>query len=124
MSKNKKQKKDKCFCYDTDKAVKVVRNNIPKALRKKYSKKEIYFILEAEFDYMNSIGMVLNEKDDFPICDYPVVIDETKMKNYIGDKAIKKGILTNNDELYLILEAELIYFEMNGALQDEREYLN
>ncbi len=123
MSKNKK-KKDKCFCYHTDKAVKVVRKNIPKTLKKKYSKKEIHFILEAEFDYMNSIGMVLDEKDDSLICNYPIDIDETKMKNYIGDKAIKKGILTNNDELSLILQAELIYFEMNGALQDEREYLN
>ena len=124
MSKKKKQKNNKSFCYDTDKAVKVVRKNIPKALKKKYSKKEIHFILEAEFDYMNSIGMALDKKDDSLICDYPIDIDEKKMKNYIGSKAIKKGILTNNDELSLILEAELIYFEMNGALQDEREYLN
>lgn len=115
---------DNDFIYNPDEAAEVVWNNIPQNLQEKYSLEEIYFMLHAEFDYMNSIGMVLDEDEELPVFNYPIDVDETKMKNYIGAKAIKNRILTNDDELSLILEAESIYFEMNGALQDRREYLN
>ncbi len=112
------------FVYDPEEAAEVVWNNIPQYLREKYSLEEIYFILETEFEYLYSIGIVLDEGEEFPICKYPIDIDQPKMEKLMVDTAIKNGILLNYDELGDILNAELVYYDMNGALQDEREYLN
>ncbi len=46
------------------------------------------------------------------------------MEKYIVDAAIKSNILLNYDHLGEILEAELIYYDMHGALGDLAEYLN
>ena len=112
------------FVYDTDEAAEVVWNNIPKNLQQKYSLEDILFILEIEFDYLDSIGIMIGEGEEYPICDYPRDIDQPKMEKHIVDTAIKNDILLNYDELGDILDAELIYYEMNGALGDIGEYLN
>ncbi len=98
--------------------------NIPKFLREKYSFKDIYFILETEFDYLDSIGIMLDEGQEMPFCDYPRDIDQPKMEKLMVDTANKNGILINQDEIKDILEAELVYYDMNGALGDMGEYLN
>ena len=46
------------------------------------------------------------------------------MEKHIVDTAIKNDIFLNYDELGDILDAELIYYDMNGALGDIGEYLN
>ena len=112
------------FVYDTDEAVEVVWNNIPKNLQEKYSLEEIRFILETELDYLDSIGLIPGENEEYPICDYPQDIDQPKMEKHIVDTAIKNDIFLNYDELGDILDAELIYYDMNGALGDIGEYLN
>jgi len=65
-----------------------------------------------------------DEDEDLPICNYPIDIDQPKMEKHIVDTAIKNDIFLNYDELGDILDVELIYYEMNGALGDIGEYLN
>jgi hypothetical protein len=48
-----------CFYYDLDEAAAIVWENIPQYLVDKYEFEEIYFILETEFDYLSSIGIML-----------------------------------------------------------------
>lgn len=117
-------KKEDDFVYDTDEAAEVVWNNIPKNLQEKYSLADICFILETELDYLDSIGIMFNEDEEMPICNYPIDIDQPKMEKHIINTAIKNDIFLNYDELGDILDAELIYYEMNGALGDIGEYLN
>jgi hypothetical protein len=123
LNKNDEQGDDQFF-YDLDEAAEVVWENIPQTLRDKYAFGEIYFILETEFDYLDSIGIMFDEDDEKPVCEYPRDIDQQKMEKHILDTAIKNGILLSYDELGDILDAELIYYEMNGALGDAGEYLN
>ena len=123
MLRNEEHNDDE-FYYDLDEAVEVVMENIPQSLREKYSFEEIYFILETEFDYLDSIGIFVDENEELPICNYPIDIDQPKMEKHIIDTAIKNDILLNYDELADILDAELIYYDMHGALGDAGEYLN
>jgi hypothetical protein len=46
------------------------------------------------------------------------------MEKIIVDTAIKNDIFLNYEELADIMEAELIYYDMHGALGDAGEYLN
>jgi hypothetical protein len=123
LNKNDEQGDDQFF-YDLDKAAEVVWENIPQELREKYAYGEIYFILETEFDYLDSIGIMVDENEDMPVCEYPRDIDQPKMEKHIIDTAIKNDILLTHDELGDILDAEMIYYDMNGALGDGGEYLN
>ncbi len=123
MQRNEEHNYDE-FYYDLDEAVEVVMENIPQSLREKYSFEEIYFILETEFDYLDSLEIFRDEDEELPICDYPRDIHQRKMEKHIVDTAIKNGILLNYNELGDILDAEMIYYDMNGALGDGGEYLN
>lgn len=118
------QPDDEQFVYDLDDAIGVVWENIPQYLREKYSFGEIYFILETEFDYLDSIGIFVDEDEEMPICEYPRDIDQDRMEKHIVDTAIKNDIYLSYDELADIMEAELIYYDMNGALGDAGEWLN
>ncbi len=118
------EQNDDQFIYDLDEAAKIVWENIPQTLRDKYAFGEIFFILETEFDYLDSIGITIDEDEEMPICSYPVDIDQPKMEKHIVDTAMSNGILLNYDELGNILDAEMIYYDMNGALGDAGEYLN
>jgi hypothetical protein len=124
MQQRNEEHNDDEFYYDLDEAVEVVMENIPQSLREKYSFEEIYLILETEFDYLDSIGIFVDESEEMPVCEYPRDIDQQKMEKHIVDTAIKNDILLTYDELGDILDAELVYYEMNGALGDAGEYLN
>ncbi len=67
---------------------------------------------------------MINEDEEFPVCDYPKDIDQPKMEKLIVDTARQTGILLSYEELGEILDAEGIYYDMNGALGDMGEYLN
>lgn len=121
---NKNKEKDDEFEYDIDEAAEIVWNNIPQNLKKKYELEDIQKILEIEFDYLDSIGVILKDGEEPPIHDYPVETDWDEMKYYIITNAVKKNIILNYDELDEILDAESIYYDMNGALGDAGEYLN
>jgi hypothetical protein len=118
------EQNDDQFIYDLDEAAKIVWENIPQTLRDKYAFGEIYFILETEFDYLDSIGILLDEDEETPICDYPKDIDQPKMEKLMVEKANEMGIELTYDEVGEILDAEMIYYDMNGALGDMGEYLN
>lgn len=124
MMNKKEEKNDDEFFYDLDEAAEVVWQNIPQTLRDKYAFGEIYFILEAEYEYLDSIGIFLEEGEEMPKCNYPIDIDQPKMEKHIIETAISNGTLLNYDELGDILDAEMIYYDMNGALGDAGEYLN
>ena len=120
----KDEEDDDLFYYDLDDAAEVVWQHIPQNMREKFAFGEIYFILETEFNYLDSIGIMINEDEEFPVCDYPKDIDQPKMEKLIVDTAIQTGILLSYEELGEILDAEAIYYDMNGALGDMGEYLN
>jgi len=115
---------DNKFYYDTDEATEVVWKNIPQNLRDKFDYDDINFILELEFNYLDSIGIMVDEDEDYPICDYPVDINQDEMEKYIVTNAIKNDILLTYDELGDILDAENIYYKMHGALGEMDKYLN
>lgn len=112
------------FYYDLDEAIEVVWKNIPQYLREKYEKADIYFILELEFNYLDSIGIMVGEDEESRISNYPVDINQDEMEKYIVTNSIQKDILLTYEELGDILDAELVYYDMHGAAGDMGEYLN
>lgn len=124
MEETKKQNDDEEFFYDLDEATEVVWENIPQYLRDKYDYEDIYFILELEFDYLDALGIMVDEGEDFPICLYPIDINQEEMEKYIVTTAIKNDIFLTYEELGDIMDAELIYYDINGALGDAGEFLN
>ncbi len=121
---NKDEEDDNLFYYDLDDAAEVVWQHIPQYMKEKFAFGEIYFILETEFNYLDSIGIMINEDEEFPVCDYPRDIDQPKMEKLMVEKANEMGIELTLDEVGEILDAEMIYYDMNGALGDMGEYLN
>lgn len=120
---NEKDKDDE-FEYDIDEAAEVVWNNIPPNLKKKYEFEDIQKILEIEADYLEAAGIILKEGEEPPVHNYPVETDWDEMQYYIISNAVKENIILNYDELDEILDAETIYYDINGRLGDEGEYLN
>ena len=115
---------DDTFYYDLDTAADTVWMNIPQYLREKFNYEQIYFILETEFDYLDSIGIMKDEDAEPSICDYPRDINQPLMEKIMVETANKNNINLNYEDVSNILEAELIYYEANGALRDAGEYLN
>ena len=113
---------DEPFYYDLEEATEIVLKNIPQYMRDKYEYKDIYFILELEIDYLDSISAMYDEES--PIHNYPIDIKQEEMEKHIVTSAIKNDILLTYEELDEIIGAEMIYYEMNGALGDAGEYLN
>ena len=112
------------FCYDIDDASQTVWENIPEKLKYKLEIEDIYFILELEFNFLESVGLIYDEDEKFPVCDYPKDINQDAMEEYIMLEAIQNDIYISYDELEDILDAELIYYDLNGALGDAGEYYN
>jgi len=118
------ESEDNIFYYDLDEATDVVWENISQKLRDKFSYEDIYFILEQEFDYLDSIGIMLKEGEKMPLCEYPRDINQAEMDKYIMTQAIKNDIFMTEDEFEEIMTAELEYYDMNGSLGDAGEHLN
>ncbi len=121
---NTEDKENDEFEYDLDEAAEIVWENVSLVLKNKYEFEDIQAILEIEFDYLESAGIILKEGEELPVNDYPVEIDWDEMQYYIITNAVKKNIILNYDELDEILDAESIYYDRNGALGDAGEYLN
>ncbi len=120
---NKSEEKDDEFEYDLDEAAEVVWEHIPLQLKNKYEFEDIQKILEIEFDYLDVIGVLLKDGKE-SIHNYPVDIDWDELQYYIISNAVKKDIILTYDELDEILDAETIYYDMNGRLGDAGEFLN
>jgi hypothetical protein len=115
---------DDTFYYDLDTAADTVWMNIPQYLREKFNYEQIFFILETEFDYLDSIGIMKDEDEEPSISDYPRDINQPLMEKIMVETANKNNINLDYEDVSNILEAELIYYEANGALRDAGEYLN
>lgn len=107
-------------------AAEVVFNNISKELCDKLSYDDIIEILETEFEYPQSVGFASEESSvvNIPI-EVPAKLDEDAMAYFIINQCAKKGIYLNFDELQEILDAEILYLEQQGLIdEDVSQYLN
>ena len=112
------------FVYDLEDATNVVMQNLSQHLLLKYCHEDISFILKQQMEYLSSIGLMYDEDQEMPICEYPVTLDQEALENYIMTNAIRNDIYLSYDELDDILDAELVYYKMNGAIGDIGEILN
>ena len=117
-------RKNNQFIYDLDEATNVVMQNLPPRLLLKYCREDIYLILHHQMEYLGSVGLMHDEDQDLPICDYPVMLDQEALEDYIMTNAFKNDIYLSYDEIDDILDAELAYYQMNGAFGDLGEILN
>jgi hypothetical protein len=109
------------FYYCFDDAVEVIFRNISNGIRFKFTWEDIMLILEIKDEYYD---LCCQPSDESSICDFPVEIDEDELLSYIILHASQNDLLLTESELSEILDAELVYFEQNGALRDAGEYLN
>ncbi|MFZ9661032.1 MAG: hypothetical protein ACO29O_04065 [Chitinophagaceae bacterium] len=108
------------FYYCFDEAVEIILTNVPPVIRTTYSWDDITLILELKDEYIEDFC----EPFETGICEFPIEIDEKKMRREIIRQANANGLKVKDDDLIEILDAELIYFEKNGALRDAGEWLN
>ncbi len=116
--KLKPNKIEERFFYDLDNATDVVSENISQNLLEKFEYEDLYLILELQFNYLDSIGIMIEESEQLPVCYYPKEIDQEEMEIYIVINAIKNDVFLSYEELEEILTAELIYYKINGALEE------
>jgi len=109
------------FYYCFDEAVEVIFKNLPHHIRFRYTWEDVMMILEIKDDYLDICSQPFSEDS---IIDFPIEVDEEELRHYILHQLLHNDIDMNEDDLIEILDAELIYFEQNGALRDAGEYLN
>jgi hypothetical protein len=109
------------FYYCFDDAVEVIFKNISNQIRFNYTWEDISLILEIKDDYYDLCCQPLNKSI---ICDFPVEINEEELRSFIMLHAAHNDLIINESDLIEILDAELVYFEQNGAVGDAGEYLN
>ena len=60
----------------------------------------------------------------FVVSHCPVEINEEELRSFIMLHAAHNDLVIEEADLIEILDAELVYFEQNGAVGDAGEYLN
>ena len=108
------------FYYCFDDAVEVIFKNISNNIRFKYTWEDISLILEIKDEYYD----LCTQTSDDSICEFPIEIDEEELRKFIMLHLAQNDIQIPESDLIEILDAELVYFEQNGALRDAGEYLN
>jgi hypothetical protein len=108
--------------YVDEDAAKVIRKNIPKKLKKKFSFDDILTIVSLMSEYFEENGF-LSEENSISVYTGPE-LDEEDFKYFIINRAAKQDIYMTYNELEIILDAESIYLEQIGAFSDPRELLN
>ena len=109
------------FYYCFDDAVEVIFKNLPNPIRFKYTWEDVMLILEIKDEYYDICSQHLS---DDTICEFPIEIDEQKLRDYILLQTRHNDLEIEEADLIEILDAELAYFEQHGALRDAGEYLN
>ena len=109
------------FYYCFDEAVEVIFKHLPGHVRFTYTWEDVMMILEIKDDYYDICSQHLSDES---ICEFPIEVDEQDMRNYILQQALHNDLRITEEDLVDILDAELVYFEQNGALRDAGEYLN
>ena len=103
--------------YDDDEAVEVITDSISEELRGKISKEDILVIIDLEFQYLESVNLLL-DPDKPSLVNYMADLDGDALDSYVIEKALKHGIYLSLDELQEIWEGEDVYYEMNGMLSE------
>ena len=109
------------FYYCFDDAVEVIFKNLPNHIRFKYTWEDVMLVLEIKDEYYDLCSQALS---DNTVCDYPIEINEKELRDHILLQARHNELELEEDDLIEILDAELVYFEQNGALRDAGEWLN
>jgi hypothetical protein len=78
-------------------------------------------ILELKDEYYDLCSQHI---PDETICEFPIEIDEEDLRKHILFHATHNDLQISEEDLIEILDAELVYFEQNGALRDAGEWLN
>lgn len=106
--------------YFVEDAAEIVHDNISPYLQNKFTIEDIIEILEAEFEFLVKVG-IAGERS--PIINIPIEIpaqlDEDAMEYFIINNCAKRGVILAKEELAEILEAEMIYLEQLGLIDEE-----
>lgn len=111
------------FQYDYEDAANVILENISRDLQNKLNSDDIVKILELKDDYFEEVGIIPAD-DKESICDYPMELDEEAMNLFIVTNAVRDNIILTMEEMVEIMDAELIYLEINGQLSDPSHFFN
>lgn len=109
------------FLYCFEDAADIIFQQIPTSLRERIRLDDILFILECKDEYLDitypNVNMpVLNE--------FPQEINTSDMIRFLMTQIRLEQVDLSEHDLTEILDAELYYFEKNGALRDAGEWLN
>lgn len=109
------------FYYCFDDAVEVIFQNLPNDIRFKFTWEDVMLILELKDEYYDLCSQNFSKEN---VCEFPIEIDEEDLRRHILYHAAHNDLIISEQELIEILDAELVYFEQNGALRDAGEWLN
>jgi hypothetical protein len=101
--------------YVTEDAAQVVYENISDELKEKLDIEDIITILEVEFEYQQQTGLVSDQES---IVDVPMDVDFEAMEYFIIHECVKSDIILTHEEFLDILEAENIYLDSLGLIDD------
>jgi hypothetical protein len=105
------------FEYNNEEAADVILQNISTDLQNKLDFEDIIKILELKDEYFKKVGIIpVDDKES--ICDYPIDLDEEAMNLFIISNAVRDNIILTMEEMVEIMDAELIYLDINGQLDD------
>ena len=109
------------FLYCFEDAADIILQQIPTSLRERIRLEDILFVLECKDEYLDTtypnVAMpALNE--------FPQEINIRDMIRYLMIQIQQEQVDLSENDLTEILDAELYYFEKNGALRDAGEWLN
>jgi hypothetical protein len=102
--------------YVTEDAAKVVYENISDELKEKLDVDDIIKILEVEFEYQQKTGLVSDQES---IVDVPRGVEFDAMEHFIIHECVKSNIILTHEEFLELLEAETIYLDSLGLIDDE-----
>jgi hypothetical protein len=93
-------------------------------MKQKFSFEEIFIVLEIEQHFYDELRINIPEGDPQPIHDFPIEIDWADLKYKIITKAAIQNIYLTYEDLDQILDAETLYYQINGQVSDGGEFLN
>ena len=102
--------------YILEDAVPIVFENISKELQEKFSPEDIAIILDMEFQYQQESELA---SDVESIIELPVKVDDESLEYFVINKCAKLDIIMTYDEFQEILEAEIIYLDSIGLIDEE-----
>lgn len=97
-------------------AIKIVYTNISEKLKKKYSLQDIRLLLQLEDDFYDTVNLNIYNGEQ-SISESSMVVENNQLQAYILKYAAESNVLIDTSELEEILDAELIYYKMIGAVE-------